>query len=60
MKVNLSKTIVVRTTDDQFKQMKANAKELGFTTFSDYIRFVALNATCSVTINTKETNVTDN
>ena len=54
MKVTLSKTIVVRTTDDQFKQMKANAKGLGFIIFSDYIRFVALNAACYVNINTKE------
>ena len=51
MKVTLSKTIVVRTTDEQFNQMKLNAKKLGFTIFSDYIRFVALNTKCSATIN---------
>ena len=39
MKVTLSKTIVVRTTDEQFNQMKLNAKKLGFTIFSDYVRF---------------------
>jgi len=53
MKVNLTKTIVVRTTDEQILQMKENAKKLGFTIFSDYIRFVALNATISVNLKGK-------
>jgi len=50
LKVNLTKNVIARVTDEQFSQMKDNARKMGFSVFSEYVRFVCLNATISVSV----------